>query len=212
MKTVTILIADDHEVVRHGLISLLEVQHEWKVLEASHGNEAVMKATQFRPDLVILDIDMPQLNGLDATRQILKAIPNMPILLLSAYSTEEMIEKALEAGVRGYVLKTDAAKDFTSAVQALLQGRTYFNPTVARHVFFSVQASPTKHGKHALTLREAEIVQLLCEGKINKEIANLLRVSTRTIENHRAHIMQKLCLQSFSDLIRYAIRNGIVQP
>jgi DNA-binding NarL/FixJ family response regulator len=212
MKTVSILVADDHEVVRRGLCSLLEMQPDWSVLEASNGHEAVFKATQLQPDVVILDIDMPQLNGVEATRQILKAAPDMRVLLLSAYSTEPMIEKALEARVRGYVLKTDAAKDLVNAVQALLAGRTFFTAIVSRHLLDSLDAPPPKHGISALTQREAEIVQLLCEGKINKEIADLLRVSTRTIENHRAHIMQKLCLQSFSDLIRYAIRNGIVQP
>jgi DNA-binding NarL/FixJ family response regulator len=212
MKTISILVADDHEVVRHGLCRLLETQPGWKVLEASNGNEAVSKATQLHPDICILDIDMPQLNGLEATRQILKALPDMPVLLLSAYSTEAMIDKALEARVRGYVLKTDAAKDLVNAVQALLQGRTFFTAIVSRYLMGALDAPSAKHGASALTQREAEIVQLLCEGKSNKEIATVLQVSTRTIENHRAHIMQKLGLRSFSDLIRYAIRNGIVQP
>lgn len=212
MKTVSILVADDHEVVRRGLCGLLEIQPDWKTLEATNGHEAVLKATRMHPDMVIMDIDMPQLNGLEATRQILKEIPDMPVLLLSAYSTEEMVEKAFAAGVRGYVLKTDAIHDMGVAVQALMEGRTFFTGAISRRLMDYLHRPQRKGLASTLTSRETEIIQLLSEGKSNKEVAALLGVSTRTVENHRAHIMQKLDLGSFSELIRYAIRNGIVQP
>jgi DNA-binding NarL/FixJ family response regulator len=212
METLSILVADDHEMVRRGLCSLLEVQPEWKTLEASDGHEAVLKATRLHPDIVIMDISMPQLNGLEAARQLLQEIPQMPVVLLSAYSTEEMIDKALATGVRGYVLKTDAAKDLVAAVEAVFQGRTFFTSIVSRRLLDCVSGSRTTDEHSTLTQREIEVIQLLGEGKSNKETAHLLGISTRTVENHRAHIMQKLDLRSFGELIRYAIRSGIVQP
>jgi len=156
-------------------------------------------------------IDMPHLNGLDAAREIHKKEPHLPVLLLSAYAADAMVDKALEAGVCGYIVKSDAAKDLIAAVQAVLQGRTFFTSIVSRRLFESLQQL-SRQQITALTVREAEIIQLLCEGKSNKEVANHLGLSTRTIENHRANIMDKLHLRSFSELMRYAIRNAIIQP
>jgi DNA-binding NarL/FixJ family response regulator len=210
MKTVSILVADDHEVVRSGLCRLLEAQPNWKTLEAGSGHEAVSKATMLHPDVVIMDIHMPHLNGLDAARQTHHLVPNVPIVVLSADSDDQMIDKALEAGVQGYVLKTDAVKELVAAVQAVLQKRTFFTAVVSRHLLDCMRRLTTRETS-ALTVREVEIIQLLCEGKSNKEVANDLGLSSRTVESHRAHIMTKLCLHSFSDLIRYALRHAIIQ-
>ena len=209
MKAISILVADDHEIVRRGLCTLLETQPFWKTVEAGDGEEAVCKATTLHPDVVIMDISMPQLNGLEAAEQIQRELPKVPVVLLSGHSADELVDKALETGVRGYVLKTDAAKELVSAVQAVLKGKTFFTPLVHRRLLGYMRSLATRQTR-ALTVREVEIIQLLCEGRSNKDVANQLGVSPRTVENHRAHIMDKLHLRSFSDLMRYAIRNEIV--
>lgn len=211
MKLVSILLADDHEIVRRGLCTMLELQPTWKTLEAGDGREAIDKAITLHPDVVIMDIDMPHLNGLDAAREIRNKNPRVPVVLLSAYAADELIDKALEAGVYGYIVKSDAAKNLVAAVQAVLQGRTFFTSIVSQRLLESLRRL-SRHEITALTVREAEIVQLLCEGKSNKETASHLGLSTRTIENHRANIMDKLHLRSFSDLMRYAIRHAIIRP
>jgi DNA-binding NarL/FixJ family response regulator len=212
MKSLSILIADDQAVVRRGVRALLEAQHGWEVVaEAADGREAVAKAKQHRPDLVILDVAMPELNGLEATRQIRKLLPEVRVLMLTMHDEEEVIQSTLAAGAAGYVLKSDAEQDLVSAVKALANRRTFFTPTAKKVVLNQSRRPLRKQGRHALSPRELEVVQLLAEGKSNKQIAGILGISQRTVENHRAKIMQKLGLRSFSDLVRYAIRHKIIE-
>lgn len=208
---VSILIADDYPLVRRGVRSLLEAQPGWQVVgEAGNGHEVVRLARELRPDIVILDVSMPELNGLDAARLIVKDVPGIRVLILTSDYTNEMIEKAFQAGVRGYVLQSDNEADLVAAVKELMEGRTYYT-TMASEVLVERLRREPESAPAILTTREAEIVQLLAEGKSNKEIANILGISSRTVENHRAQIMQKLGLKSFSELIRYAIRNGMIE-
>jgi DNA-binding NarL/FixJ family response regulator len=216
MESVSILIADDHAVVRRGLRALLETHPKWKVVcEASNGREAVSLAAKVHPNIAILDISMPELNGLDAAAQILKSSPHTRILILTMHAAEELIQKTLGAGASGYILKSDAEKDLIVAVEALLHRKTFFT-YAASEVILSHLREP--RGKKAtlpdgsrLSAREREIVQLLAEGKSNKQVAALLNISTRTVENHRAKVMEKLRLQSFSELVRYAVRNKLAE-
>lgn len=209
----TMLLADDCAVTRRGVRALVESQQGWRVVaEAASGREAIAKAVQLRPDVIILSVTMRELNGLDATRLILKSVPHARILVLTSYQTEEMIQRALRAGVRGYVLKSDAEADLVAAVKALLEGRTFFTSIASEVIVDRLRRDRDDVAHSALTVREAEIVQLLAEGNSNKQVAGILSISSRTVENHRAQIMQRLGLGSFSGLIRYAIRVGIVEP
>jgi DNA-binding NarL/FixJ family response regulator len=210
------LIADDHAVVRRGLRALLETEPGWKVVgEAGDGREAVEKAAKLRPDVAILDISMPRLNGLDAASLIFKAAPQTRILILTMHAAEDLIQRTLKAGATGYILKSDAERDLITAVEALLHKKTFFTSAASEVILGNLRGANRKSDSqgHAgrLSSREREIVQLLAEGKSNKEIGALLNISTRTVENHRAKIMDKLRLGSFSDLIRYAVRNKIVE-
>lgn len=214
MRNLSILVADDHVVVRRGLRALLQSQPKWKVIaEASNGNEALEKAIRLRPDLVIMDVSMPELNGLDATALLLKAIPNARVLILSMHNSEDLIQKTLNSGARGYVLKSDAEKDLVTAIEAVLANRTFFTPAVSGTVLDSLRQreGSGKAPPEKLTTRERQILQLLAEGKSNKEVAGSLAISVRPVENHRAKIMRKLHLRTLSDLIRHAIRNRIVE-
>ncbi len=212
-----ILLADDHEIVRRGLCSLLRAQPEWEVCgEAANGREAVEKALQLKPEVVILDLGMPQLNGLDATRQILRANPQIKVLILTLYDSDQVVQDVLSAGARGFLLKSDAARDLVAAVEALRRDKIYFTPKVASMVLDGYLrrdasgapiANPTRN---RLTPREREIVQLLAEGKSSKEVAVALGLSVKTAETHRSNIMRKLELHSVSDLVLYAVRNNIV--
>jgi DNA-binding NarL/FixJ family response regulator len=211
-----ILIADDHEVVRRGLSALLRSQPEWEICaEAADGREAVDKVLSMKPDVVILDIGMPNLNGLEATRQILKANPEVRILILTLHDSDQVVQEVLNAGARGFLLKTDAARELVAAVDALRRGKIYFTPKVAAMVldgFLERETAPAQQvpSRHRLTPREREIVQLLAEGKSSKEVAVALGLSVKTAETHRSNIMRKLDLHSVSDLVLYAIRNNIV--
>ena len=213
MKNVRILLADDHEIVRHGLRRLLETQPGWKICgEAGSGREALGKTLQMKPDVVILDHSMPELSGAEAARQILKALPQTEIVILTMHNSEQLLREVLEAGVHGYVLKSDAMCDMVSAVRSLLEHKRYLSPGasgVAVEGFLHPSAEP-ESGR--LTSREREIVQLLTQGKSNKEVASALDISVKTVEAHRANIMHKLNLPSFADLVHYAIRTGIVAP
>ncbi|HXH50343.1 MAG TPA: response regulator transcription factor [Terriglobia bacterium] len=213
MKNVRILLADDHEIVRHGLRRLLETQPGWKICgEAGSGREALEKTLQLKPDVVILDHSMPELSGAEAARQILKALPQTEIVILTMHNSEQLLREVLEAGVHGYVLKSDAMCDMVSAVRTLLEHKRYLSPGasgVAVEGFLHPSAEP-ESGR--LTAREREIVQLLTQGKSNKEVASALDISVKTVEAHRANIMHKLNLPSFADLVHYAIRTGIVAP
>jgi len=217
MGTFRILVADDHEVVRKGLISLLQAQPDWQVCgEAADGREAVDKAQQLKPDVVILDIGMPSLNGLEATRQILKINPQARVLILTLHDSDQVVREVLNAGARGFLLKSDAARDLVAAVEALRRDKTYFTSKVATMVLegYLKGGTPgvpiTTPGRNRLTPREREIVQLLAEGKSTKEVAVALGLSVKTAETHRSNIMRKLQLHSVSDLVLYAVRNNIV--
>jgi DNA-binding NarL/FixJ family response regulator len=214
--TMRILVADDHEVVRHGVRALLEARPGWQVVaEAVDGREAVEKAKRLQPDVIILDIGMPGLNGLDAARQILKAAPKSGILILTMHESEQVVREVLAAGARGYVLKSDAGRDLVNAVEAVGRQRIFFTSSVAQVVLKrslgrNNETTPTPAEPVSLTHREREVVQLLGEGKSNKEVADILGISVRTAETHRSNIMHKLECGSLSDLVRYAIRNHII--
>ncbi len=215
MKSVRILVADDHEVVRRGVCALLEAQPGWIVVgEAITGREAVKKATKLKPDVVVLDISMPELNGLEATRQIVKASPQSEVLILTIHDSEQVARQVLSAGARGYVLKSDAARNLVTAIDTLQQHKPFFTSAVSEMVFRdflksnrAIDEAPSDR----LTQREREIVQLLAEGKSNKEVASILGISVKTAETHRRNVLIKLNLHSISDLIHYAIRNKIIE-
>lgn len=216
MTSVRILVADDHEVVRRGVRGLLEAQAGWQVCEeAVDGREAVEKARKSSPDVAILDIGMPGLNGLEAARQIRKVCPRSEVLILTMHESEQVVQEVLAAGARGYVLKSDAGRDLVAAVESLSHHRTFFTSSVAELVLRKYLDGETDGGKRDasfLTPREREVVQLLAEGKGNKEVADTLKISVRTADTHRTNIMRKLGCHSLSDLVRYAIRNNIIVP
>jgi DNA-binding NarL/FixJ family response regulator len=211
-----ILVADDHEVVRRGLCALLQSRPEWEVCgEAADGREAVEKAQKLRPDAIIIDIGMPTLNGLEATRQILKTNPSVRVLVLTLHDSDQVIREVLDAGARGFLLKSDAARDLVSAVEALRRDNTYFTSRVAEMVLEGYLKPESKafslpRLRTRLTPREREVVQLIAEGKSTKEVAVALGLSVKTAETHRSNIMRKLELHSVSDLVLYAVRNNIV--
>lgn len=211
-----ILLADDHAIVRRGLRALVESRPGWEVCgEAVNGREAVDKTTEFKPDVAILDIGMPELNGLEATRQIVKTSPQTEVLILTMHQSEEVVREVLKAGARGYVLKSDADQDLVAAVEMLLEHKPFLTPNVTDVVlsrYLSIHDQLDSQLQPRLTGREREIIQLLSEGKSNKEAAAALDISTRTVETHRATIMHKLGISSLSDLVRYAIRNKMVEP
>jgi DNA-binding NarL/FixJ family response regulator len=213
-----ILIADDHEVVRRGLCTLLQTQEGWEVCgEAKDGREAVEKAKQVRPDVVILDVGMPNLNGLAATRQLIQQNPQQKVIVLTITDSDQVIREALDAGARGFVLKSDAARDLISAVEALQHNRMFFTPRVNDMVLagFLDRGRNGSNGESpklpTLTSREREVIQLLAEGKSSKEVASLLNLSTKTAETHRSNIMRKLDIHSIRDLVVYAVKNDIIQ-
>jgi len=213
-----ILIADDHEVVRRGLCTLLQTREGWEVCgEAKDGREAVEKAKQVRPDVVILDVGMPNLNGLAATRQLIQQNPQQKVIVLTITDSDQVIREALDAGARGFVLKSDAARDLISAVEALQHNRMFFTPRVNDMVLagFLDRGRNGSNGESpklpTLTSREREVIQLLAEGKSSKEVASLLNLSTKTAETHRSNIMRKLDLHSIRDLVVYAVKNDIIQ-
>lgn len=213
-----ILVADDHEVIRRGLCTLLQSQQDWEICgETKDGREAVEMAKELNPDIVILDISMPNLNGLAAARQLAQQNPDAKIIILTMADSDQAIREALDAGARGFVLKSDAARDLISAVEALQHDRMFFTPRVNDLVLagFLGQkrngsvSEPPKLPK--LTSREIEVVQLLAEGKSSKEVACILNLSTKTAETHRSNIMRKLNFHSIRDIIVYAIKANIIQ-
>jgi DNA-binding NarL/FixJ family response regulator len=212
---VRILVADDHEVVRQGVRTVLEGQAGWVVCgEARSGREAVAKAIELRPDVVVLDITMPELNGLEATRQIRRAVP-AKVLILTVHESDQVVTELLEAGAHGHVLKTDAGRTLVEAIRALLGRQTFFTErvqSVAGRRPNPPRAAADRRAPGRLTPRQREVVQLLTEGKSNKEIGVVLGMTTKTAETHRAHVMAKLNLHSMSELVRYAIRNRIIEP
>jgi len=213
-----ILIADDHEVVRRGLCTLIQSHEGWEICgEAKDGRETVEKAKQVKPDIVILDVGMPNLNGLAATRQLLQQNPQQKVIVLTITDSDQVIREALDAGARGFVLKSDAARDLVSAIEALQRNRMFFTPRVNDMVLAGFldkghNGSNGDSSKSAtLTPREREVIQLLAEGKSSKEVACLLNLSTKTAETHRSNIMRKLDIHSIRDLVVYAVKNDIIQ-
>ncbi len=211
-----ILIADDHELVRNGLRTVLEKQPGWKVCgEAVNGRQAVELAKELGPDVIVLDITMPELNGLEATRQICKALPKAEVLILTMHESEQLVSEVLTAGARGYILKADTSRLLVSAIESLSRHHPFFTGKVSE-VVLGGYLKPGVSTKGAdkvfavLTAREREIVQLLAEGKSNKEVAVALGVSVKTVDAHRANVMHKLDLHSVTDLVRYAVRNQII--
>ena len=206
-----IVLADDHQVLREGLRSLLERSGLKVVGEASDGQEAVRIATQVKPDIAVMDISMPLLNGLDACHVLLEASPQTRSIVLTMHKEEEYVTNALRAGVKGYVLKSQAATDLLQAIQEVCRGGVYLSPGISRTV---VNAYLTKSElpEDPLTARERQVLQLIGEGKSTKEVATLLGVSVKTAETHRTRLMQKLDIHETASLVRYAIRRGLVQP
>jgi DNA-binding NarL/FixJ family response regulator len=218
-RDVRILLADDHDVVRQGLRRLLEEQARWTVCgEARNGREAVRLCQELMPDIAILDVSMPELNGLEATRQIRKVSPATEILVFTMHQSEQLVRDMLTAGARGYLLKSDAAANIVDAISSLAAHRPYFNMRVSETVLAGYlqliekenHATRQKPGD-TLTAREREILQLLAEGKANKEVARQLSIGVKTVEAHRASIMRKIGANSIVDIVRYAVRNQIVE-
>ncbi len=215
MSVLRILIADDHEVARKGIRSLLEGHPDWEVCaEAKDGREAVEYASQLQPDIFLLDIGMPNLNGLDAARQILAMNPDARILILTVHDSEQMVREVLAVGAFGFLLKSDAGRDLLAAVEALQRRRTFFTSSVAQ-MMLDGYLRPHEKGDTSrqcvLTPREREVIQLVAEGKTTKEVATALSLSVKTAETHRTNLMRKLDLHSVAALTLYAVRNGIVQ-
>lgn len=211
-----ILLADDHDVVRRGLREQLSAHQGWEICgEASNGREAVKLARDLTPDIAVLDLTMPELNGLEATRQIKKESPRTEVLIFTMHETELLIREVLSAGARGYVLKSDAGRHLTNAVENLSHKKPFFTAKVSETLLDAFLKSEAKADERSvfrtLTDREREIVQLLAEGKSNKEIANKLNISVKTVETHRATVMRKLDLNSIVELVHYAIRNQLVE-
>lgn len=215
MSGLRILVADDHEIVRRGVCALIASHSGWQVCgEAGDGREAVEKTRALKPDIVVLDIHMPGLNGLEAARQILRHNPRQKIVVLTIADSDGLVQELLRAGVKGYVLKSDAVADLMAAVEALQQNRTFFNSRIGQMVldgYLRADGRPNARPDGSpLTAREREVLQLLAEGKTTKEAARTLKVSVKTAETHRARLMRKLDLHTVSELVLYAVRNDIV--
>jgi two-component system, NarL family, response regulator NreC len=212
---IRVLVADDHTIIRSGLRLLLERQGGFEVVaEASDGRQAVDLAERERPDVVMLDIGMPNLNGIEATKQIMAKLPQVKVIVLSMHSDETYVLKALRAGARGYLLKDSAESDIMNAIRAVQEGKAYFSPEISRMLVDDYMRQLQQRGiddtYELLTAREREILQMLAEGKGNKDIASMLNLSTYTVETHRSHILQKLNLHTLPELILYAVRKGII--
>jgi DNA-binding NarL/FixJ family response regulator len=218
MKALRILIADDHDLMRRGVKALLQIRSDWEICgEANTGREAVSMSEELKPDIVILDISMPDLNGVEAARRIRKASPGTEILILSVHYSDQLIREIVDAGVRGYIVKSDSDRDLIIAVETLAKHKPFFTPRATEVILgnFNVTSPKTEIPeliRERLTSREREIVQLLAEGKSSKEVASSLCISVKTAETHRANIMRKLDLHSVSELVRYAVRNQIIEP
>ena len=216
MNKINILIADDHEVVRRGVKDLLQARTDWRVRgEAATGRDALSKAKLLKPDVVVLDITMPDLNGFETTRQIVKALPQTEVLVLTMHESNQVVRDALIAGARGYVLKSDAGRDLIAAIDSLTRHRPYFTSKIAMFLldgYLAASKSSRVDDKNSLSTREHEVLQLVAEGKGNKEIAETLGISIKTVQSHRTNTMRKLQVHSASELVRYAIRHHIIAP
>lgn len=215
MKTIGVLLADDHTLIRAGLRMVVEAQPDLSVVaEANNGREAVAMAQELKPDVVVMDIGMPSLNGIEAAREIRKTLPDTQIVMLSMHSDEGYVLRALNAGAKAYLLKDSAEADLAQAIRAAAAGKSFFSPAVGRVLLEDylrkLQRTGAEDCYELLSPREREILQLVAEGKSSKEIATLLNLSVYTVETHRAHVMQKLNLHGIPELILYAVRKGII--
>ena len=212
MRKLRLLLGDDHPLVRHGLRKILEERPEWEVVaEVGDGREAVREAIARKPDVAILDVAMPLLNGIDAAQQIIRRVPETRILMLSMHADEAYVMRAVQAGTTGYMLKDAAGKEFLTAIASVAAGRAYFSPAIERLLMDDRRpASGFADRYDTLSAREREVFQLIAEAKSNKEVAVLLGISPATVETHRARILQKLDVHSIAEVVRYAARRGII--
>ncbi|CAN5407833.1 response regulator transcription factor [soil metagenome] len=216
MPTIRIVIADDHEIVRQGVKNLLTSEPDMEICgEATMGRDAVDLVAKLKPDVAILDISMPGLNGIEVTRQILKSQPKIKVLMFTMHDAEQLVHEVFSAGAKGYLLKSDAGRHLVSAVRTVASGSPYFSSRLSQTIFEGFLKKDLPHvvgsSDQKSTSREREIIQLLAEGKSNKEVAAVLGISVKTAETHRAAVMRKLGLHSVSELVRYAIRNHIIE-
>jgi DNA-binding NarL/FixJ family response regulator len=213
MSALRILVADDHDILRRGVRVTLEDNPNWKVVaEASDGQEAIEKAKAFEPDVVILDFSMPKLNGLDAAREIVRSLPQTRVLMLTIYDSDDLIHELRQAGVHGYIRKSESQQDhLISAVKALVTNKPFFPPSITPNTHRPFK-SDRRHNKPRLTTRQKEIVKLLAQGIRSEKIAGMLGISRKTVETHRQNIFLKTNCHSTANLVRYAIRNGIIEP
>jgi DNA-binding NarL/FixJ family response regulator len=217
MKRISVLLVEDHTVVRQGLRLLIEIAGDIEIVgEAKTGREAVRMTKELRPQVIVMDIAMPLMNGLEATRQILKAFPEAKVLILSAHSDAEYVEQVMKAGARGYLIKQSSGDVLAQAVRELHKGQTYFTPSIAKRLKEEYQKSADgsrlhKRSNMELTSRETELLQLIAEGHVNKQIASELGISIKTVEKHRQHLMEKLNIHDIAGLTRFAIGTGIIE-
>jgi DNA-binding NarL/FixJ family response regulator len=216
MQKITVLLADDHTVVRQGLRALLEAEEDMTVVgEAENGRQAVQMAKRLQPEVVVMDIAMPQLNGLEATRQISKESPKSHVLILSSYSDDEYVQQLTDAGASGYLVKQTAATDLVAAIREARKGNAFFSPAISKrlldHYRSSVNRPPDQKKAPKLTPREMEVLQLIAEGFANKQIAGELFISIKTVEKHRQQLMHKLDIHDVAGLTRYAISKGVIE-
>ena len=217
MKRITVLLAEDHTIVREGFRKMLEMEGDFEIVgEAQDGRRAVLLAKKLRPSVVLMDIAMPLLNGLEATRQVLKAVPTIKVLMLSAHNDDAYVKTATEAGAVGFLLKQTSAHDVCRAIREVHQGKTFFSPSISKrlerlHGTTPDRAAALKKKAAQLTSREMEVLQLIAEGKANKEIASELGIGIKTVEKHREHLMEKLDIHDTAGLTRYAIGAGIIE-
>jgi DNA-binding NarL/FixJ family response regulator len=208
-----ILIADDHDIVRRGIRAVVECRDDWKIVaEAMDGRSAFELALETKPNICILDYSLQGMNGLSLTRAIKRELPDTEILMFTMHDNDDLVRDILVAGARGFILKSDADRHLVAAIDAVSRHKPYFTGSVSETLLAKFLHDATGHSSQTLTDREREVVQLIAEGKINKEVSRILDISVKTVETHRASAMQKLNLKTAADLVRYAIRNNIVQP